>query len=84
MGRQRRLEWGPLGGTAYSGCVGKPFPNQERKPGCGLGWELGLLLPLFIPCRRSRGVAFTRRPRSEHAAVGFGGTSSLTKGFDPD
>jgi len=50
-----RIDWdgGPDAGDADPQCVGKPFRNKERKS-CGLGFELGLLLPLLALARRRR------------------------------
>jgi hypothetical protein len=51
------VDWdGGAGGTADPQCSGKPWRNSEAPPsGCGLGFELVLLAPLFA-YRRRRGA----------------------------
>jgi len=50
-----KIDWdgGTGGGTPDPQCVGKPFRNKETS-GCGLGFELALIVPLLARLRRRR------------------------------
>jgi hypothetical protein len=50
------LDWdgGPSGGTPDTTCAGRGSGTRERTPGCGLGFELALALPLLAGLRRRR------------------------------
>jgi hypothetical protein len=68
-----RTDWdgGPGGGTADPQC-NQPYKNKE-KSGCGLGFELALLLPLLRGTRRVT-RARSVRPSASAAAVPGSGT----------
>ena len=50
-----KVDWdgGPLGGAPDPQCAGNATRDSER-PGCGLGFELVLALPLLAAGRRAR------------------------------
>jgi hypothetical protein len=49
-----RIDWdgGPGGAQPDSQCVGAPWRNAEKSAGCGLGFELVLVVPLLARLRR--------------------------------
>jgi hypothetical protein len=62
----------PAVGDPDPQCVGKPWLTSE-KPGCGLGGELALLLPLLGAVRRRR-----RRAQTPSASAARSASSGRT------
>ena len=52
------IDWdgGIGGGTPDPFCGTLAWKNKEKKTGCGLGFEVGLLVPLWWSARRARGA----------------------------
>jgi uncharacterized repeat protein (TIGR02543 family) len=56
------IDWdgGPAGASPDATCAGRAYGTREQAPGCGLGFELALVLPL-LAARRGRRLALHSR-----------------------